>query len=166
MASDHFRMMAGYNAWANSELYGAVAALPEAEVCRERPCAFFKSIHATLNHVLLCDRLWFARMAGERYPVTGLDQILHDDLAGLAAARDAEDARIVAFVEGLDDGALDRERRFRLVEEPGERAMRIGLMLATALNHQTHHRGQVHAMLKEAGAAPPSLDVVVYPGAG
>jgi uncharacterized damage-inducible protein DinB len=166
MQSDHFRMLAGYNAWANSEIYGAVAGLPEAEYRKTRPCAYFGSIHATLNHILLGDRLWFTRAAGESHAVTGLDQILYEGFDDLRAAREAEDAGILAFTEGLDEAAISGTRRFRLVSEPGEKTMRIGLMLATVFNHQTHHRGQVHAMLKEAGVEPPSLDLIVYPGVG
>jgi uncharacterized damage-inducible protein DinB len=97
----HFRMLARYNRLANARLYGACAGLSEAELKRRRP-AFFTSIHGTLNHILLGDRIWLARFEGRVVPSTGLDAILYEDFAGLGAARVAEDARIEGFAAGSD----------------------------------------------------------------
>ena len=136
-----------------------------ADYFKARPCAYFGSIHATLNHLLLVDRLWFGRLEGAAPAISRLDEILYDDFAELRAAREAEDARIVAVLQDMDEAELARERRFTLISEPGERVMGVELMLTTVFNHQTHHRGQVHAMLKEAGIEPPEIDVILYPGA-
>ena len=65
----------------------------------------------------------------------------------------------------MAEADLERTRRFTLLSQPGERAMPTHLMLATVFNHQTHHRGQVHAMLSEVGIEPPGLDIVLYPDA-
>ena len=81
------------------------------------------------------------------------------------AGREAEDARILALLQGMEEVDLDRICRFTLLSQPGERSMPRHLMLATVFNHQTHHRAQVHAMLSEAGVAPPGLDIVLYPEA-
>lgn len=165
MMSDHFRLLAGFNRWANGRIYGTAADLSEADYFKTRACAYFGSIHGTLNHLLLVDRLWFGRLQGATPDISSLDEMLYDDLASLRAAREAEDARIVALLEGMDEADLAGERRFTLIAEPGERVMPAAIMLATVFNHQTHHRGQVHAMLKEAGVEPPAIDVVLYPGA-
>jgi uncharacterized damage-inducible protein DinB len=37
------------------------------------------------------------------------------------------------------------------------------LVLGHFFNHQTHHRGQVHGMLSQAGLNPPQLDLLYFP---
>ena len=162
MLSDHFQTLAGYNAWANGQLYDAVAALSDADYRAARACAYFGSVEGTLNHILLCDRIWFRRMAGVDPGYGRLDEILYGDLAALRSAREEADEEIIAQVAGYGEADLARPMRYRLIGEPGEGEMQIQAMLATAFNHQTHHRGQVHAMLKEAGRAPPPLDLIGY----
>src|ERR1051325_1413666 len=101
----HFRTFAGYNAWANRRLYDAAGRLPEAEYMKSRP-AFFKSIHGTLNHILVGDREWLGRLEGRDSGIKSLDQILYGELAGLRIARQAEDARIIAYVDRLGEAEL------------------------------------------------------------
>jgi len=165
MMIEHFRLLAGFNRWANGRIYDAAAGLGEAAYFETRACAYFGSIHGTLNHLLLVDSLWFGRMTGAVPAISGLDEILYDDLAGLRAAREAEDARIVDLLQDMDGADLEKPCRFTLFSEPGERSMAPRLMLATVFNHQTHHRGQVHAMLRDAGIDPPGLDLILYPEA-
>jgi len=152
---------ARYNAWANARLYDACAALPEAAYFAQRACAFFTSLHGTLNHILVGDRAWMRRLTGEGPAPERLDQELYADLSSLRVARAAEDARILAFVERLDDAALARTLIYRTMA--GEtHANPVGLLLAHMFNHQTHHRGQAHALLKDAGAEPPPLDLIYF----
>jgi uncharacterized damage-inducible protein DinB len=161
MLHDHFRTLARFNAWANTRIYGAVGALPEGEYKKARPAAFFGSIHGTLNHLLVVDRLWFGRVEGVDRGIAGLDQIVHGDFSGLRAAREAEDERIVALVDGLGDESLATDLSYRSMTG-ATLAMPLNVVLAAVFNHQTHHRGQVHALVKEAGAEPPALDIPVY----
>lgn len=161
MLQDHFRMMGRFNAWANRRVYDAVAGLGDDDYRKTRPAAFFGSIHGTLNHLLVVDHLWFGRIEGTDSGVTSLDQILYDDLAGLRAAREAEDARIVGLIDAMSEDELAREAAFKLMNGTPV-TMPVRHMLATVLNHQTHHRGQVHALLKEARVPPPPLDIVYY----
>ena len=165
MMIEHFRLLAGFNRWANGRIYDAAAALDEADYLEARACAFFGSIHGTLNHLLVVDLLWFGRLAGAVPAISRLDEILYDDFASLRAAREAEDQRIVELLQGMSETDLSQDCRFTLLSQPGERSMATHLILATVFNHQTHHRGQVHAMLKEAGIEPPGLDVILYPDA-
>ena len=99
MKLDYFRSFARYNQWANRRLYGACAGLPEAEYMKPR-ASFFGSLHATLNHILVGDRVWMGRLTGHDPGIRALDQMLYGDLAGLRVAREAEDAQIIAFIEG------------------------------------------------------------------
>src|SRR5215210_2254835 len=107
----HLRMLARYNALANRRLYESCARLGDAERKRERP-AFFGSIHGTLNHIMVGDRIWLARFGGEEVPSTNLDAILYEDFGELWEAREAEDARIEEFVAGLDQGFLGKTIRY------------------------------------------------------
>lgn len=161
MLHDHFRTLARFNAWANTQIYDAAGALPDGEYEKTRSAAYFGSIHGSLNHLLVVDRLWFGRVEGVDRGITGLDQILHDDFSGLRAAREAEDERIVALVDGLGDEALTTDLSYKSMAG-GTFAMPLNVVLAAVFNHQTHHRGQVHALVKEAGAEPPALDIPVY----
>jgi uncharacterized damage-inducible protein DinB len=157
----HFAMMAAYNTWANRRLYDACAALPEADVTAGLG-AFFGSLHGTLNHLLVADRIWMARFAGEPPAETRLDAILHEGFAALRGSREAEDARIEAFVARLDDASLALDISYTMISRPGPVRQPLGAALAHFFNHQTHHRGQCHAMLTRLAAEGPSLDLVLF----
>lgn len=157
----HFRMMALYNAWANRLLYAAAAQVPDAEYRKARG-AFFGSLHGTLNHVLVADRIWMRRFTGQGEAPTRLDATLFDDLAPLRAAREAEDARIVAFVEGLDDDAVARRFSYVTMTKPVATEQPLGPALAHFFNHQTHHRGQAHCLLTQIAGDAPSLDLIYF----
>jgi len=156
-----FTMLAGYNAWVNRRLYEAAAALPEADYRRDAG-AFFASLHATLNHLLVADRIWMRRFTGEGPMPDRLDAILHDELAGLRAAREAEDARIEAYVAGLDEVTLAGRFRYRTLVQPREMEQPLAPALLHFFNHQTHHRGQAHALLTRFAGDAPSFDLLQY----
>ena len=156
----YFRCLARYNAWANRRLYDACAAVPAADYFARRP-SFFGSLHATLNHILVGDRVWLGRFIGVPSGLTRLDQILYDDLASLRPAREAEDARILGYVTGLSDADIDGILRYRnMAGELQETPLRF--TLAHFFNHQTHHRGQAHCLLSGTTVAPPPLDLIYF----
>ena len=157
-----FQCLARFNRWANERIYGVVAGLSDADYRAERG-AFFGSIHATLNHLLVGDRIWFGRITGEvPEGIRGLDQILHDDFESLRSARADMDETIIRIVDGLGEDGLDQTRTFILVVTGEENTMVARRMLLSVFNHQTHHRGQVHCMLTGAGASIPPLDIVFF----
>jgi uncharacterized damage-inducible protein DinB len=158
---EHFRSFARYNAWANRRLYDAAAGLEAASYRADRG-AFFGSLHGTLNHLLATDRIWMRRLTGEGEAPARLDTILFEELAPLRAAREAEDRRIVAFVDGLTEAALAGSIRYHRVSTP--EPIEAGLIptLAHLFNHQTHHRGQAHAILTGLGARAPELDLLFF----
>lgn len=159
------QIMARYNRWANEQLYGAVAELDDATL-RKDAGAYFGSIHATLNHILVGDRLWTSRILGEYHGLEGLDQILHEDFANLRTARQAMDEHIIRLVDRLSvglDGGLSKEVRYRTVKGGEKHASPAHHILLTLFNHQTHHRGQVHCLLTQNGVQePPALDIIVF----
>jgi uncharacterized damage-inducible protein DinB len=160
MGSSYFTTLAGYNAWANSRLYQACEALSATGYLLER-MSFFGSLHATLNHILVADRIWIARIEGQTPPNLKLDQILYGDLIGLKVARLAEDEHIRIMVAGIPDERLDQP-----LEYPNSRGDRcaasLRLVLAHFFNHQTHHRGQVHGLLSQTEVPPPPLDLIAF----
>ncbi len=157
----HWRMMAHYNAWANRRLYDACAGLSESDR-KAGLGAFFGSLHGTLNHLLVADRIWMARFTGEPAPGHALDATLHEALPALRAAREDEDARISAFVAGLDAAALAAPVTYVTTSTGLAVTQPLGAALAHVFNHQTHHRGQCHAMLTRLAVDAPPLDLVYY----
>lgn len=145
----HFALMAEYNTWANARLYRMASQLSDEQLRRDVG-AYFKSLHGTLNHLLVADRIWMRRLTGTGEAPTRLDAILFEDLAGLSEARRAEDERIERFVKGLSDAQLEATFEYRTLKGA---AMQQPLRetLAHVFNHQTHHRGQVSTLLFQAG---------------
>src|SRR3712207_6721141 len=107
----HFPMLAAYNAWANRRIYDAVAKLSDADYRADRG-AFFKSVHGTLNHLLVTDRIWMRRFTGEGEHPNRLDAILFEHLDELRAARETEDGRIIRYIDGLSDADLSNRFRY------------------------------------------------------
>ena len=158
---NNFCLMAGFNAWVNGRVYDSVALLADDAYRLDRK-AFFGSIHNTLNHLLVVDRLWIGRIRGVAAEIRSLEQILHDDFESLRNARIEEDRQFAGLIEGLSDAALHAPVVYRRILGDGEQATRCDRILLTLFNHQTHHRGQVHAMLTQDGIVTAPLDLVYY----
>lgn len=156
-----YMTFAGYNAWANRRLYDAAGQLPESDYRADRG-VFFRSMHGTLNHLLATDLIWMRRFTGSGDAPERLDAILHEDFAGLRAAREDEDRRIVDWIGSLDAAALAGSIRYRRVSSPEEFVQPLSPALDHWFNHQAHHRGQAHALLTGLGRAAPELDLLYY----
>src|SRR5262245_21354942 len=157
----HFPLMARFNQWANARLYDTVARLPDKEYRADRNL-FFGSIHRTLNHLMVVDRLWTRRIDGEPHGIASLDMVLYDSLADLRAAREEEDRRLVRQVDALEQTDARKPIKYRRIIGAGEAETRCDHILITLFNHQTHHRGQVHAALTQSDVEPPPLDVIYF----
>jgi uncharacterized damage-inducible protein DinB len=152
-----YGQLARYNQTANARLYECCAQASEAERRKARRVSF-GSIHALLNHILLGDRIWMARFEGGGSTTPPLHTVLYDDFEELCSARVAEDGRIVSFFGTVPDDFPSRTVSY--TNSKGVRCTdHLALAVAHFFNHQTHHRGQIHAMLSDAGIAPPSLDM-------
>jgi uncharacterized damage-inducible protein DinB len=157
----HFAMMAGYNAWCNERIYDVVAQLPDADYRADRG-AFFKSVHGTLNHLLVADRIWLKRFSGWGDAPNRLDAILFENLNDLRDARHKEDERIVAYIDSLSEADLGGRIRYTTITNPVEIEQPLAPALIHFFNHQTHHRGQVHCLLTGFGLEAPSLDLILF----
>jgi uncharacterized damage-inducible protein DinB len=150
------RKLAQMNRLANHRLHRACAALSPAEYAATRS-GFFPSIRETLNHILLVDRFYLNAMQG-----LGLDHAALNDARQLVALdelvpRQADcDAQLLALVCELTPQDWSRI----VVVDRGDRKQhdRMDDLLSHLFQHQTHHRGQVHAMLSSTSVAPPQLD--------
>lgn len=159
----HFSMFALYNRWANERIYEAAARLDDADY-RADQGAFFSSVHGTLNHLLVADRIWMHRFTNDGPAPTRLDEILFENHADLTFARQDEDERIIDYVDELTAGALGDSITYRTIAKPADITQPLAPALAHFFNHQTHHRGQVHALLTRIGGrdAAPSLDLILF----
>ncbi len=154
-----FEQLAAYNKWANARLYEAALALDEAQYRRD-VSAFFKSVHGTLNHLLVADRIWMKRLTGEGEHPDKLNAIIHEDRRELALSRADEDDRIIRFVGSLDEAALSGVLKYATTSGKPFEQPRMDI-LSHLFNHQTHHRGQAHTILSiVTGKEPPSLDLL------
>ncbi|MGB8816801.1 MAG: DinB family protein [Rhizobiaceae bacterium] len=157
----HFTMFAAYNAWANSVLYAAAAKLPDEDYRLDRG-APFKSLHGTLNHILVADRIWMKRFTGDGDAPAKLDTILYDDRALLGIAREAEDARVTAWINDLRPEAFTGRFTYTTVTDLRTISQRLAPALAHFFNHQTHHRGQASAILTAFGEEAPQMDLIYF----
>ena len=158
-----YRMFAGYNAWCNERLYDAAARVADADYRSDRG-AFFKSLHGTLNHLLVGDRIWMRRFTGHGDAPSSLDTIVYDDFGQLRAARRLEDERIIRYINGLNEVDLTGTIRYRTVVKPADIEQPLAPALDHFFNHQTHHRGQAHALLSAiiGNERTPSLDLIIF----
>ena len=162
----YVRTMARYNKWQNDGLRRLVEEMDEAELYKDRG-AFFGSIMGTLNHLLWADGLWMSRFDGGPKPEGGIAEstTLTPTPFEWAAQRFRMDGRILRWADGLHaidltgdlawfSGAMGRD-----MVRPKE------VCVVHMFNHQTHHRGQVHAMMTAAGQTLPDTDLPFMPGA-
>ncbi len=159
---EHARLMARYNQWQNRSLYAAADTVSDAERRKERG-AFFGSIHGTLSHLLWGDRMWLSRFVGnEIREGIGKDSPgLFPDWDDLKAKRIECDQAIIDFAGNLDPSWLYGNLTWYSGIAKQERVKPQWFLLTHFFNHQTHHRGQVHAMLTAAGAKPEDTDLML-----
>lgn len=157
--TDHlrtFRKLAQANRMANARLHRACAMLASAEMTAQRP-AFFGSIQATLNHILLVDRFYLNALQGHSLDRAALEEARTcPDLPTLIRWQEAEDMALLAHIQGLSPDALAE-----VVDvDRGEKTQhdRRDDLLSHLFQHQTHHRGQVHGMLSATTVKSPQLD--------
>lgn len=157
----HFMMFAAYNRWANARIYDAAAELSDDEFRRDVGAAF-GSLMGTLNHILVADRIWTKRFTGEGDAPAKLDAILHKELPSLRAARQEEDARIMDWIGSLTPEEFAGRFTYITVTDVRTISQRLSPALGHFFNHQTHHRGQAHAILTMLGRPSAVLDLVYF----
>ncbi len=162
MHADQARTMAAYNRWMNDRLYSVCAELTDDER-KADVGAFFGSVHGTLNHLLLGDRIWLGRFTGSPFSVRGLDQELYSDFSELRSQRSNTDDRIESWASDLTDQTLEGKLEYTSLVNPETRSYDMWVCVTHFFNHQTHHRGQLTVLLSQAGKDYGVTDLIWLP---
>lgn len=147
----YLKVMARYNLWQNANLTTAAGTLTDAARQADRG-AFFGSIERTFSHLFWADQAWLSHFTGTPPPGGGIEDSLDliNDWAGFVAARSALDRLILTWADEAGPEA--------------GRALNPAFVIQF-FNHQTHHRGQIHAMLTAAGLSTEDTDIHKMPKA-
>jgi uncharacterized damage-inducible protein DinB len=160
----YVKRMARYNRWQNQNLFGVADQLSDEERRRDRG-AFFGSIHKTLSHLMWADQIWMSRLADVPAPKGGIPESvsLYPEWELLRNERPALDELIIGWADGLDEAALAGDLTWHSAVAKREVGKPTWLLVTHMFNHQTHHRGQVHCMLTQAGGKPHDTDLAFMP---
>ena len=161
----YVQRMARYNAWQNNQLMGVVDAVDQVDLDLDR-AAFFGSIQGTLSHLLWGDLLWMSRFDARCDPPGApLDKSKGNfkTKAAWQSERLACDGRIHRWAEDVGESDLNDQISWFSEAEQKDFSEDSSLCIVHFFNHQTHHRGQVHAMLTAAGQNAPVTDVPFMP---
>lgn len=154
------RTMARYNAWANRQIFDAVAALPEGEATRARPSLFRNMVH-TLNHNYVIDRIWQAHLEAREHGFAARNTPDHPPLAELWRMQQEVDDWYVAWSDRQSDASLEEKVHFTLIG--GNRGvMSRGEILLHVVTHTSYHRGFVADLFYQVPARPPLTDLPVF----
>jgi uncharacterized damage-inducible protein DinB len=156
----YVRTMAAYNAEMNRRLYEAANRLGDDERQRDRG-AFFKSLHGTLVHILWGDGQWMSRFDGWERPTTPIREsyAMIADWDELRAKRIAADAKIEDWARRVDEAWLNSDMTWFSGAANREVTAPKRLLVTHFFNHQTHHRGQAHALITAAGERTEDTDL-------
>ena len=143
------KTMADYNHWMNQKLYATCSKIPD-DKRREDLGAFFKSIHATLNHILVSDRIWLGRFLNQPF-LAQLDQELYANFDHLRQERELTDQQIITWCDTLSVEWLSHPFTYTGITSPIARVRPGWLLVTHFFNHQTHHRGQITTLLNQLG---------------
>lgn len=155
----YFSTLARYGAWATRKLYTHVDALPEADYRRDAGL-FFKSVHGTLNHLLVGEHLvWFRRFAEGVSPMLALNAEVETDRVRLRERLLDASARWAPLIEALPEARF-ADRLDYTTTKGVPQSLPYAAVLGHVFNHGTHHRGQITAAITAMGHPCPELDLV------
>ena len=152
----HLRLMADWNLWCYRRTWAIVDQVPDAEYRGDRGL-FFKSIHRSMNHMLLVELMWQGRLSGKLLQVSGLDQELEPDRERLKARQFESAGSWRPYVDSLSDADLYGDFSYRAIAGT-EHALPRSAVIHTMFTHGCHHRGQVSTALSQLGFEVPVLD--------
>lgn len=161
---DYAIAMARYNRWMNDKIYDAAETLSDEQRKADRG-AFFRSVHGTLNHLLLGDQAWMQRMKGQSVTMTSPAQVLHEDFQALRTARAAMDQDLMDWAVHLESVESSRSFSFFSVVYQKQITMPYVAAVMQIFNHQTHHRGQITTLLSQLGVDVGITDIPLMPPA-
>ncbi len=161
---DYATLMAKYNLWQNENLLTATDTLTDAERQKDRG-SFFGSIQNTFSHIFWGDQIWLSRFAGTTAPSGGIAEslALAEDWPAYRSARKTFDQRILQWANEVSPDWFEGDLKWYSGAIGRDITKPKNMLVVQLFNHQTHHRGQIHAMLTAAGAKPDDTDVPFMP---
>ena len=168
---EYVRLMARYNQWLNTGLRKLLATMSPKELAHDHG-AFFGTIHAIVNHLLWGDILWMSRFDGGKGPPPApgstplgiMESVgFNDTIIEWEAIRIQTDGRIHAWAEGIGSSDLNGDIEWYSGAVQKQMRKLFGLCVVQLFNHQTHHRGQILAMLTATARTPNDTDVPFMP---
>ena len=156
----YVRTMAAYNAEMNRRLYAAAGRIADAERRLERG-AFWGSLHGTLCHLVWGDQMWMSRFDGWEKPsvIQRQSATLIEDFDELSHQRVQADARISAWAGRVTEAWLAEDQSWFSSSVQKELRSPRGFLVTHFFNHQTHHRGQAHALITACGEGIGDTDL-------
>jgi uncharacterized damage-inducible protein DinB len=159
MWHQHFLSLSRYNVWATRRLLEAIEPLSDEDYRRDVGL-FFKSIHGTLNHLLVGEHmLWYRRFAEGVSPKLALNEEIEPVRERLAQALRGGAANWMPLIESWPVEKFEGLLSYTTMRgQPAQ--LPFAATLAHVFNHGTHHRGQITAALTALGQKCPELDLV------
>ncbi|MCW1950242.1 MAG: DinB family protein [Octadecabacter sp.] len=164
ISPEYCQTMAQYNYWQNNGLRDIVNSMSEGDLRKDRG-AFFGSILGTLNHLLWGDTLWIGRFDDGPSTDVSIPDSTEFTASGTdwATARFHLDGRINEWARRVDSLDLVGDLHWYSGALGRDMTKPKSICVMQLFNHQTHHRGQVHAMLTAAGQKPNDTDLPFIP---
>ncbi|PJZ46358.1 DinB family protein [Leptospira brenneri] len=157
---DFFLRNNAYHIWATNLLYESLETISD-ENYKKDVCLFFKSIHGTLNHLLLVEKVWYSRLVGELYIPKSLSEEIEQNRQTLNSRMFQSLELWNSWLEKVDDTAWQTIFRYKTM-----RGFEAELIFCDVIqhnfNHRTHHRGQITAAITQLGGKSPEIDYVFY----
>jgi uncharacterized damage-inducible protein DinB len=151
----------GYHWWGNRKLFDEAAALGEAAAKKDLGGHWsFATLKGMLAHIYGADRLWLARWTGES-PTKLYGDADFASLADLRAGWNALEAEQRAFVSSLGTEALKRTLDYKSTDGRPF-AQPLWQQLQHVVNHGTHHRSEIAAMVTLTKGSPAPTDMVLF----
>jgi len=155
----YFGLLARYNVWATRKLFQHIDVLPEDDYRRDVGL-FFKSVHGTLNHLMVGEHLvWYPRFAEGVSNRRALNEEVETDRVRLREALVANAGRWLPLIESWDAARFDGRLDYTTTKGVPQ-SLPFAATLGHVFNHGTHHRGQITAAITAMGHACPELDLV------
>jgi uncharacterized damage-inducible protein DinB len=152
--------MLDYHYWARDRVLEALDPLTPEQYNRDLGSSF-KSIRDTITHIYAAEWAWYSRWQGQS-PTALVPTDRFPDLAALRSEWKEHEARMRAFVNGLDEPGTSRVIEYTLLSGQAG-ASPIWQMLQHVVNHAGYHRGQITTMLRQIGMPPPKpMDMIAY----
>jgi uncharacterized damage-inducible protein DinB len=159
MTPDTIKLLAQYNAHANTEMGRVLAQLGDEE-WNQALGGYYPSIRSLGSHLFVSDLAWLRRFATLRpfayaqHPIfqknPAWGELLFPSFRDYAADRKVLDACLTQFAEEVAPEDLPKRLRyknFKGVDQDRE----LGGLILHAFNHQTHHRGMISLYLDMLG---------------